>query len=450
MQPASDAQITLGNGSGALTVTSPTNQVTGLIPGVSLNLLQASPNEPITLSVANNSSGAATAIQSFVTAYNAVIDYINQNSTYNASTGQGGLLLGNATSSNLESAMASALGAGQAGGGADSLGAIGLSFNQSGDLQFDQSQFTQAMNAPGGAAAVQSLFAMSGTSTNPGIQFIAGSAQTEPSGATPYQVNITAPATRAVATASSPLASSTTITDSDNTLVVEINGTTSSTISILPGTYTSSQLAALLQQQINSSNSLEGNLVAVYVNNAGELQIASQLYGAASTVSVESGSAVGASGPFGFVGGESGTGTDVTGNFVVNGQTEAATGIGQYLIGNSGNANTAGLEVQSTLASAGTANLTVNQGVAGQLNQVLNEYLNPVNGQLATVNNQYQSEINNINTEITADNTQVQTETSSLQQAFAAMEVSVSNLKTVQSELSGLTTSSSSSSSSSG
>jgi flagellar hook-associated protein 2 len=119
------------------------------------------------------------------------------------------------------------------------------------------------------------------------------------------------------------------------------------------------------------------------------------------------------------------------------------------LTGNYGNANTSGLEVQSTLSSAGTANLTVTQGLAGRLNSVLTQYLNPVNGQLATVNNQYQTEITNINKEITSDNTQLTAETTSLQSQFAAMEVSVNNLKEVQTQLSGLVSSSSSSSSSS-
>jgi flagellar hook-associated protein 2 len=205
----------------------------------------------------------------------------------------------------------------------------------------------------------------------------------------------------------------------------------------------------MVQQQINNSTSLNGNLVSAGVNGSGELQITSQAYGSASIVTMGTGSAIGAGGPLGFAGGESGNGTDVAGDFLVNGNVEAATGTGQFLTGNSGNANTAGLEVQSTLSAPGTATMSVSQGLAGQLNQVLNQYLNPVSGQLMNVNNQYQSEINNINSEITTDNNQIQTQTTNLQNQFAAMEVSISKIKTVQSELSGLVPTSSSSSSSS-
>jgi flagellar hook-associated protein 2 len=258
-------------------------------------------------------------------------------------------------------------------------------------------------------------------------------------------VQITSPATQASATASNALASSITIDNTNNTFSVSVNGVTSAPIAITAGTYTPDQLAAQIQQQINSSSSMAGNLVSVTVNGSGELQITSQAYGSAASVAIGSGSAVGATGPLGFNGNETGNGTDVAGDFVVNGQTEAATGTGQYLTGKSGNANTAGLEVQSTLTAPGTSSLTVSQGLASQLNQVLNEYLSPISGQLTTVNSQYQTDINNINAQITKDNTNLQTQTSSLQQQFAAMEVSVNNLKSVQSELAGLVPTSSSS-----
>jgi flagellar hook-associated protein 2 len=444
IQSAADAQISLGSGPGALSVTSPSNTVTGLIPGVQLNLLSATPGQPVNVAVATNTSGAVSAVQSFVTAYNAVVDYISQNSTFNASTNQGGILLGNATTSNLSSALAAAMTANTS-GSTDTLGSIGLSFNQSGDLELNQTTFTQAMSTAAGATAVQNLFAMSGTASNTGITFISGTSKTQPSGPTPYEVQITSPATQASATASNALASSITIDNTNNTFSVSVNGVTSAPIAITAGTYTPDQLAAQIQQQINSSSSMAGNLVSVTVNGSGELQITSQAYGSAASVAIGSGSAVGATGPLGFNGNETGNGTDVAGDFVVNGQTEAATGTGQYLTGKSGNANTAGLEVQSTLTAPGTSSLTVSQGLASQLNQVLNEYLSPISGQLTTVNSQYQTDINNINAQITKDNTNLQTQTSSLQQQFAAMEVSVNNLKSVQSELAGLVPTSSSS-----
>jgi flagellar hook-associated protein 2 len=393
VQAAADAQITLGSATSGLTITSATNQVNDLIPGVTLNLLQANPQQSVTLTVANDTSGAATAMQNFVSAYNTVVDFINNNSTFNTATQQGGPLLGNQTASNLRNALAAALSAATGGGSSsvNSLASVGLSFNQTGDLQFDQAKFTSAMNAPGGPTAVKQFFSMSGKSDNPGVQFVLGGTKTQPSGSAAYQVQITNPASRGAMTSSTALASSISIDGTNDTFSIKVDGATSAPITIPAGTYTPTQLATTLQQLIDTSSSLGGNLVAMGLTPDGKLQITSQSYGSASQVAIGTGSAVGATGPLGFSGTENGNGADVTGNFVVNGKTEAATGNGQYLIGNAGNANTDGLEVQSTLSVPGTASLGVTAGIATQLNNVLNSYLDPVNGQFTNINNQYQT-----------------------------------------------------------
>ncbi len=443
-QAAADAQITLGSGTGALTVNSATNTVNNLIPGVSLNLLQANSTQPVTLAVAPDTTAATTAIQNFVTSYNAVVDYITQNSSYNATTQTAGPLLGNQTSMNLQNDLSAAMNATVPGGtgGITSLASIGLTFNATGDMQLDTTALSQALSTQSGVAAVKNLFAMSGTSTNTGIQFVLGSTNTQPSAGTPYKVNITSPATQGAATASTALASSITIGPTNNTFSLNVDGATSGPVSLTAGTYTPTQLAAMLQLQINASSSLNGNLVSVGVNNSNQLQITSQAYGSASQVTIGTGSAIGATSPLGFAGTESGTGEDVAGNFVVNGKTETATGVGQLLSGSSGNANTDGLVVRATLSTSGTANLTVTSGVASQLNQILNTYLDPVTGEFTTVNNGYQTQINNINTEIGADNTEVQTQTTQLTQQFAAMESSISSLKSIQTQLTNWATAS--------
>jgi flagellar hook-associated protein 2 len=73
VQTATDAAVTLGTGAGALTVTSATNQVANLIPGVTLQLSGADPTNPVTITVANDVAGTQKAIDSFVSDYNALI-----------------------------------------------------------------------------------------------------------------------------------------------------------------------------------------------------------------------------------------------------------------------------------------------------------------------------------------------------------------------------------------
>jgi flagellar hook-associated protein 2 len=90
-----------------ITITSPTNTVTGAVPGVTLNLLSASPGTAINLSVAPNTSEASTAINKFVTDYNSAMTALN---TQFADSGSGqGSLSADPTVRNLQSELLAAL-----------------------------------------------------------------------------------------------------------------------------------------------------------------------------------------------------------------------------------------------------------------------------------------------------------------------------------------------------
>jgi flagellar hook-associated protein 2 len=443
VQAGTDAQVTIGSGSGAITIHSASNTVDGVIPGVTLNLLQANPSQPITLTVANDSTGATTAVQSFVTAYNAVIDDINQNDSYDPTSKTAGDLLGNFTVENLSQSLAGIVTQtiGSVNPQLNNLTDIGLSFNDTGDLQFDSSQLQKVLNGqvPGvGASDVKALFALAGKSTNTGISFVLGGANTKPSGSTPYQVQATQAATQGSITATNALGPTTTIDNTNNTFSVAVNGAQSGPLTIAAGSYTAAQLASSIQAAIDSDAKLAGANVSVGVNN-NQLQITSQLYGRSSTVAIGTGTAI-TSGILGFSGTENGTGQDVAGYFLVNGNIETATGFGQILSGNSGNANTDGLEVQVTLTppqitNTPEASLTVSNGVAQQLNQTLNQYLTPITGVLATVNTQLNSQISDISNSITNQNNLLQGKISSLQSQFSAMEVTLSTLNALSQQL---------------
>jgi flagellar hook-associated protein 2 len=217
---------------------------------------------------------------------------------------------------------------------------------------------------------------------------------------------------------------------------LKVNGLLSSGITLDPGTYTPDALVAALQQKINSAPDLQGNLVTVGLDPSGKISIASQVYGASSNVAVTGGSAAA---QLGFTGFESATGTDVAGNFVVNGKTETASGAGQVLTGSVGNANTDGLEVRSSLTAPGTANLTVGQGLASRLNAVLNKYLDTNTGRLKTLNDSFTQQASDIDKTIAKQNDVLSAKTAQLQQQFADMETAVNNLKGLQTQLSTLT-----------
>jgi flagellar hook-associated protein 2 len=436
VQAASDAVVKLGTAASAPTITSATNQLNSLIPGVSVNLLRADPGKPITLSVAPDTAAASQAIQDFVTSYNSVIDYVNSQSSYDSKSQTGGPMLGNRDAGDLLNDLAASVstvvpGANPA---ANRLSSVGLSLDNDGKLVLDQAKLGQALSGATGATMtdVKKLFGLTGSvSGNTGITFSIGSDKTKPSGSTPYGVTVTAPATQAVVTASGPPYL---VWPADATLQMKLNGLAGS-VTIPAGNYTQGDLLAMIQKQINGVSAFAGNTVAVGLDGGGNLQITSQKYGSGAKVEITGGDAAAA---LGFTGTETAAGTDVAGYFTVNGQTEAATGSGQALSGNAGNANTDGLLVRSTLGAPGTASLTVTQGLAGRLNQVLSKYLDTSNGRFKTINDGYQKSIDDIESTISKQNDLLTEKTDALTQQFAAMETAVNNLKGLQSQLSSL------------
>jgi len=114
---------------------SATNTVTGAIPGVTLNLAQASPNETVQVSVGADTSQAEQAITNFVSAYNQVINDINQQFTVNSSTNQEGPLGSDSALRLLQSSLLSDVTYSVSGNsGLVNLASLGINMNDDGTL----------------------------------------------------------------------------------------------------------------------------------------------------------------------------------------------------------------------------------------------------------------------------------------------------------------------------
>ncbi|MCU0704406.1 MAG: flagellar filament capping protein FliD [Fimbriiglobus sp.] len=439
VQAATDASVTVGGGAGALTVTSSTNQMNKLIPGVSLTLQRADPAKPVNLTVANDTAGTVKAVKEFVDTFNDIRDFLAEQTKFDPETRAAGVLQGNRDAAAVGDELSAALTATVPGlnPNVNRLSAVGLSLNEKGKLTFDQSKLTAVLNGQGGVtpADVKKLFAVSGSSDSPGVEFVLGTPRTKPSGSTPFQVNVTSPATRAVVVSSGPPAPSVIISPPNNALQLRVNGLLSGGVTLNPGTYTPESLVQMLQQRINATPALDGNSVSVGLDSGGRIQIASQQFGGSSSVELVDGTALTA---LGFTAGQRSVGTNVAGNFVVNGVTEAATGSGQVLSGRSGNANTDGLQVRAALPAPGSANLTVGLGLAGRVNAVLNKYLDANTGRLKAVTDTFRQQTADIDKTITRQNDFLRSKTADLEAQFAAMEAAVNQLKGVQGQLASL------------
>ncbi len=124
------------NGQPSTPISSTTRNVT-LSTGLTVQLLKAG---SATVTVAQSATGIENALSSFANAYNSITAELNKNRGQN-----GGALAGDSIVSQLQSTLSNlASFSSTTGGSFQALSAIGLSFDQSGSLNFDSSAFNAA------------------------------------------------------------------------------------------------------------------------------------------------------------------------------------------------------------------------------------------------------------------------------------------------------------------
>jgi len=96
-----DASLTIDG----IPYSSASNTITGAIAGLTLNLANASPDETVQVTVGANTSGMEQAIENFVSAYNQVVNDINQEFTVNSSTNSEGPLGSDSALRSLQSSL---------------------------------------------------------------------------------------------------------------------------------------------------------------------------------------------------------------------------------------------------------------------------------------------------------------------------------------------------------
>jgi flagellar hook-associated protein 2 len=141
LQSATDAKIRLD---GSITVTRSSNQISGVIPGVTLALTKET-SSPVQLTVAADGDALATKIKSFVTAYNAVVSTSHLTAGYGTTKGSDALLQGDSAFRSTLDTIARAVGGAVAGTGGKSLALAGISSQKDGSLTFDESKLTSLL-----------------------------------------------------------------------------------------------------------------------------------------------------------------------------------------------------------------------------------------------------------------------------------------------------------------
>jgi len=146
---AQDAKLTVDG----IAVSSPTNTVTGMMDGVTLNLTGTGTN---TLTVAQDNTAATNAIQGLVDAYNSYASTVSSLSSYDTSTGDAGVLLGDNTLTSVQNQIASVLSNSVKGNSIGTLANLGITRNADGTLSLDTTKLASAFQT--NPSAVKNLF----------------------------------------------------------------------------------------------------------------------------------------------------------------------------------------------------------------------------------------------------------------------------------------------------
>ncbi|HTS88784.1 MAG TPA: flagellar filament capping protein FliD [Gemmatimonadales bacterium] len=420
LQQGQDAQYSVDG----ISLTSNSNSITNAIQGVTLNLTQAAPGSITTITVARSESDAEAAVQSFVDAYNGVVQFIQQQNTAPASSTSSSStttpaspppLYNDSLTRLLRAALPTVLLTPVAGAAANlsTAGLAGLSLDQTGKLSLNSTAFSSAFTTQ--FTNLATLFEQGGSASSPSTTYVA-SGQSTPAGT--YAVNITQVATQAQVTGSGLGGTYADDGTADTMTITDTALGKSASISLTNG-MTSTAIASAL----NSAFTTNGlGLVATDVG--GEIRITQNEYGSAPGFTV----AYTAGGTLGNVPIAAGTyanGLDVAGT--ING--EAATGTGQVLTANSGT-TAQGLSVSYNGSATGDAGtVTVSLGVGSVLQRMLSTYTQANTGAIDTRNSAISDRIASLTARANALDEQLAVRKQMLLTEYANMEVTLGKLQ---------------------
>ena len=447
LQEATNARLAVGSNGGTgspITVVSENNQFKDVIAGVSLVLKKETlPGDYVSIQTDVDTATIKEKIQDVIDKYNEVMDFIDDQNTYNTDTETSGVLFADWSVQSMQSTIRSAF-TGRI-GGLDSkynqLASVGIRSGVNGQLSIkSNSALEEALKED--LDEVVRLFTDSGASNSSYMEFISSTADTKVG--SDYQVNITQAATRGRLQGSGisdPGLTPLTLTSANNRLKLLVDGLYSDEIILSEKTYNSSEeLVKEIQEKIDNDEKIGSRgLTVEWVDSGsgmGYLNLTSSTYGSGSKVGLITSIPSSAFVALGLITGVSRDGLDVEGT--ING--EAATGSGQTLTGNDGNATTDGLKIKVSLTEAdlidgAEGTVTVTKGIAARLDATLQSLTATGDGLLDSRIRAYQNQIEYLTERITDFDERLAKRRESLQEQFNAMELALGELSTTSTYL---------------
>jgi|SRR5579875_652177 len=415
-QAAQDAEVSLG-GSGGPVVSSATNDVSGLLPGLTAQLVSVS-SSPVTLTVSPDASAMASQVKALVDAANKVLSDISSESQYNASTRTGGPLLGSGLAESVTQQVLSIFSTLSGTSGLGNVEAVGIS-EDNGQLSFNQSTFESAFQS--NPQAVESLFTQGGTfsASSPSysgqVSLVYAGGTTLPG---TYQVVVDHSATQATSTGTVSYSSPSSTVASNDTLTVSVG---SQEVSYQASAGETLSAVAQGLDQAFAAGGLGLSAQVVSGTSGYSLQVTSAGYGSSQNFTVsESGSDFGLAGSF--------AGTDVAGT--INGV--AATGEGQVLAAPTSDPTLGGFSLQVSVAGISSAttigSYTYSPGVAQALSSLASNLTSPIGAVSSEVNNLQQQSLS-LNPEIAMYQQMASEEQAMLEAQFSQLDATLASLE---------------------
>ena len=342
------------------------NTISEAVKGVSIEI-NALTDEPVLLTTEFDIGAVQESIGTFVTAYNEIINTIQSVSGMDPETGMAGPLAGDSSVRGLAEQIRRVIGASYNGVNEDlgSLASIGIETQRDGSLVVNDSKLRSAIEEE--LAQVTKLFSRAGATSDPLIRYV--SASDEANMGT-YDISITQLASKGTYFGRDTGAdASIIIAAGENRLVLQVDGVTTSPVTIDAGEYESgSKLAEAIQNQINKDEVLKREGVSVSVSYVvGQMVITSNRLGGQSRVDVIS--ADNNIKDLGIDPAEGIAGENIAGRIGrlgAEGQGQTLTGTGDAL----------GLKIEVIGGKEGTrGDVSFSMGVAEQLSQTLERYI---------------------------------------------------------------------------
>lgn len=185
IQAGANASITIDG----VDVTSSSNIVDDVIPGVTLNLKKAASDTTVTLNITRDYEAVKEKIEEFVNAYNEAIEAINSHLKYNETTKEpGGILFGDNTLKTIKSSLTKII-LNKVSGVADNfatLGLFGITIGRDGKLSINEGRFNGYLET--NFEDLKKLFVADWSSTNSNLTYIYHTIDTQ---ADTYNIQIT-------------------------------------------------------------------------------------------------------------------------------------------------------------------------------------------------------------------------------------------------------------------